>query len=165
MPREPSFYINVPSRIDPTAAPEGKDSLVVLVPVGHLSPGKKGSDPDDEGQDQDWPGLVERARKQIIEIVEERLGMTGLRDMILWEEVNTPLTCKLPCIEYLRMADTTGREKFNLTHGSILGITHDFFNVLSFRHQSRHPKLSGAYFVGASAHPGTGVSLPKLPPV
>lgn len=95
MPREPSFYINVPSRIDPTAAPEGKDSLVVLVPVGHLSPGKKGSDPDDEGADQDWPGLVERARKQIIEIVEERLGITGLKDMILWEEVNTPLTCEL----------------------------------------------------------------------
>ena len=94
MPREPSFYINVPSRLDPTAAPEGKDSLVVLVPVGHLSPGKKGSDPDDEGKDQDWPALVERARKQIIDIVEERLKITGLKDMITWEEVNTPLTCK-----------------------------------------------------------------------
>ena len=52
----------------------------------------------------------------------------------------------------------TGRDKFNLTHGSILGITHDFFNVLSFRHQARHRQIKGAYFVGASAHPGTGVS-------
>jgi phytoene dehydrogenase-like protein len=31
IPKEPSFYVNVPSRIDPSAAPEGKDSVVVLV--------------------------------------------------------------------------------------------------------------------------------------
>ena len=35
-PEEPSFYVHVPSRTDPTAAPEGKDSIVILVPVGHL---------------------------------------------------------------------------------------------------------------------------------
>lgn len=46
-----------------------------------------------------------------------------------------------------------------MTHGSILGITHDFFNVLAFRPQSRHPSVPGAYFVGASAHPGTGVPI------
>lgn len=92
MPTEPSFYINVPSRVDPTAAPEGKDSLVVLVPVGHLTPAKKGEE-EKEGLGQDWDELVERARKQIIEIVEERLGVKGLREMILWEDVNTPLTC------------------------------------------------------------------------
>jgi phytoene desaturase (3,4-didehydrolycopene-forming) len=91
---------------------------------------------------QDWPALVEQARQQVIETMETRLGITGLRDKIIWEEVNTPLTWK---------------EKFNLAHGSILGITHDFFNVLSFRPQSRHPSIKNAYFVGASAHPGTGV--------
>ena len=52
-----------------------------------------------------------------------------------------------------------GKDKFNLAHGSILGITHDFFNVLSFRPQSRHPSIKSAYFVGASAHPGTGVPI------
>ncbi|WVR07350.1 hypothetical protein IAU60_004391 [Kwoniella sp. DSM 27419] len=157
MPREPSFYVNVPSRADPTAAPEGKDAVVVLVPVGHLLPQKKTANGKEETirtfskgsnepdlDSQDWPSLVERARKQVIEVMEARLGMNGLRDKITWEEVNTPQTWK---------------EKFNLTHGSILGITHDFFNVLSFRHQARHPTLKGAYFVGASAHPGTGVPI------
>ncbi|WWC90916.1 uncharacterized protein L201_005854 [Kwoniella dendrophila CBS 6074] len=153
MPREPSFYVNVPSRIDPTAAPEGKDSIVVLVPVGHLhsiSPTEEALRTFADGsqipnQDsQDWPALVERARKQVIEVMEGRLGITGLREKIVWEGINTPQTWK---------------EKFNLTHGSILGITHDFFNVLSFRQQARHPSLKGAYFVGASAHPGTGVPI------
>lgn len=52
-----------------------------------------------------------------------------------------------------------GKDKFNLTHGSILGISHDFFNVLSFRHQARHPNVKNTYFVGASVHPGTGVPI------
>jgi len=97
-----------------------------------------------DGKTQDWPALVEQARRQVITTMETRLGITGLREKIIWEEVNTPLTWK---------------EKFNLAHGSILGITHDFFNVLSFRPQSRHPSIKNAYFVGASAHPGTGVSV------
>ena len=97
-----------------------------------------------DGKTQDWPALVEQARRQVITTMETRLGITGLREKIVWEEVNTPLTWK---------------EKFNLAHGSILGITHDFFNVLSFRPQSRHPSIKNAYFVGASAHPGTGVSV------
>ncbi|ORY35350.1 hypothetical protein BCR39DRAFT_508926 [Naematelia encephala] len=145
MPREPSFYVNVPSRIDSSASPEGKDSIVVLVPVGHLLPDDS-SIRTREGQEesQDWDSLVERARKQVIESMETRLGIKGLREKILWEGVNTPVTWK---------------EKFNLTHGSILGITHDFFNVLAFRQQARHPSVKGAYFVGASAHPGTGVPI------
>ena len=103
-----------------------------------------------DGKTQDWPALVEQARRQVITTMETRLGITGLREKIIWEEVNTPLTWK---------------EKFNLAHGSILGITHDFFNVLSFRPQSRHPSIKNAYFVGASAHPGTGVSffIPYFP--
>nr|OQO28659.1 Phytoene desaturase [Rachicladosporium sp. CCFEE 5018] len=36
IPDAPSFYVNVPSRVDDSAAPQGRDSVVVLVPVGHL---------------------------------------------------------------------------------------------------------------------------------
>ncbi|KAK6910688.1 hypothetical protein I203_104720 [Kwoniella mangroviensis CBS 8507] len=153
MPREPSFYVNVPSRVDLTAAPAGKDAIVVLVPVGHLHNTTKdqqglrtfseGSNVPDQDT-QDWPALVDRARTQVIEVMEARLGIKGVKGKIVWEGVNTPQTWK---------------DKFNLTHGSILGITHDFFNVLSFRQQARHPSLKGAYFVGASAHPGTGVPI------
>ena len=43
--------------------------------------------------------------------------------------------------------------------GSILGLSHSFFNVLSFRPQTRARGFPGAYFVGASTHPGTGVPI------
>ena len=87
--------------MDGTAAPEGKDAVVVLVPVGHLvdeSPttsGGKMNVSKDRGltTSQDWPALVEKARGQVIETMERRLGVQGLRGMIKWEEVNTPLTC------------------------------------------------------------------------
>lgn len=92
MPRDPSFYVNVPSRIDPTAAPDGKDSIVVLIPVGHLVDGQDAAVVDGK-LTQDWDAMVERAREQVVHTMEARLNVKGLREMIVWEEVNTPLTC------------------------------------------------------------------------
>lgn len=73
---------------------------MVLVPVGHLLPDAeslnttKGA-PDNKVPSQDWDALVDRARSQIIETMEKRLGITDLRSKITWEGTNTPLTCEL----------------------------------------------------------------------
>src|SRR5512136_1664864 len=53
LPDEPSFYVHAPARTDPAAAPAGQDTLMVLVPVGHL----------DEATRQDWEELQARARE------------------------------------------------------------------------------------------------------
>ncbi|KAG8879971.1 hypothetical protein FRB97_001270 [Tulasnella sp. 331] len=143
MPTEPSFYLNVPSRADPTAAPEGKDAIVVLVPIGHMV---------EEGNalglnvktPKEWEQVVERARDVVIEVVEKRTGRKGFREAIAKEVVNTPQIWK---------------DKFNLDKGGILGLSHSFFNVLSFRPGTSHPSISNCYFVGASTHPGTGVPV------
>lgn len=153
VPREPSFYVNVPSRIDPTAAPEGKDSLVVLVPVGHLLNSTTASHPEDDDAaisgaglkpEQDWASLVPSTRQKIISTIESRTGCTTLSPLIIHEELNTP---------------TSWESTFNLDKGSILGLSHSFFNVLAFRPKTKHPKIEGVYFVGASTHPGTGVPI------
>lgn len=71
--------------------------MVVLIPVGHLLPTPNGEamkTPDGDKRTQDWPALVEKARTQVIGTMETRLGIKGLREKIVWEEVNTPLTCK-----------------------------------------------------------------------
>ncbi|KAJ9112872.1 hypothetical protein QFC19_000427 [Naganishia cerealis] len=147
MPREPSFYVNVPARMyvpplsaqppqiihlsfpwracsDPSAAPEGKDGLTILVPIGHM-------DPSPERTAEEWDVLVAQAKRQVVEVMEGRLGLEAgeLEKMIVWEQVNTPATWK---------------EKFNLTHGSILGISHDFFNVLAFRTSALRPDVVAA---------------------
>ncbi|KAH7037530.1 phytoene desaturase [Microdochium trichocladiopsis] len=151
LPNEPSFYLNVPSRIDPTAAPEGCDSLIALVPTGHLLE-SKGFSAQDSAQkegglsrtNEDWPALVERARREVLRIASERTGCENIGDLITNEIINDPHTWEA---------------KFNLDKGSILGLSHSFWNVLSFRPKTRAKGFKGVYFVGASTHPGTGVPI------
>ncbi|KAK3060302.1 hypothetical protein LTS18_008840 [Coniosporium uncinatum] len=173
IPEQPSFYVNVPSRIDPSAAPPDRDAIVVLVPVGHLltdagtDSTHAGTPANKEGK-QDWNAMVDLARKTILATIEARTG-TSLAPLITHEEVNTP---------------ASWRERFNLDRGAILGLSHSFFNVLCFRPSTRHQYegmgngassllswsswksllglgggLRDLYFVGASTHPGTGVPI------
>jgi phytoene desaturase (3,4-didehydrolycopene-forming) len=132
LPEELSFYVNVPSRIDPSAAPEGGDAIVVLVPCGHLT-----------SESKDWPATVARVREEVLRTILQRTG-EDLRPKIVNEIVNTP---------------EVWQEKFNLHRGAILGMSHSFLNVLIFRPTTKHPEIEGCYFVGASTHPGTGVPI------
>lgn len=146
IPDQPSFYINVPSRVDPSAAPEGCDSIVVLVPVGHLldstTETHKGLH-NAPGTSQDWDHMVSTARSMVLKTIQSRLNIS-LDSHIKDEVINTPVTWKT---------------SFNLDRGAILGLSHSFFNVLSFRPKTKHSSIEGLFFVGASTHPGTGVPI------
>jgi phytoene desaturase (3,4-didehydrolycopene-forming) len=147
LPEEPSFYINVPSRIDPSAAPEGCDSIIALVPVGHLLESRGFNSTDNESgisREQDWAALVVRARRAVLSTIATRTGCASLESSITHEIINDPFTWE---------------SKFNLDKGSILGLSHSFFNVLAFRPRTRAKGFRNAYFVGASTHPGTGVPI------
>lgn len=146
IPQQPSFYVNVPSRVDPTAAPSGCDSIVVLVPVGHLFDSKTDSHRGAQGVpglSQDWDAMVNSARDTVLATIQARLKIS-LRQHIIDEVINTPPSWK---------------RAFNLDRGAILGLSHSFFNVLSFRPKTKHPSIKDLYFVGASTHPGTGVPI------
>ena len=147
IPDEPSFYINVPSRIDPTAAPEGMDALIALVPIGHLMKSAGTDDKPGLGFPQDGHGmdtLINLARESVLSNLAKRTGCERLDKYIVDEKINTPWTWQ---------------EKFNLDKGAILGLSHNFMNVLAFRPATRARGLKNAYFVGASTHPGTGVPV------
>ncbi|KAI8632965.1 phytoene dehydrogenase [Xylariaceae sp. FL1651] len=148
LPDEPSFYINVPSRIDPSAAPEGRDSIIALVPVGHLleSQGSTSTTDKEHGisREQDWTTLTSRARRAVLSTITARTGCAPLESSISHEIINDPFSWQA---------------KFNLDKGSILGLSHNFFNVLAFRPGTRAQGFARAYFVGASTHPGTGVPI------
>ncbi|KAI8581711.1 hypothetical protein K450DRAFT_207138 [Umbelopsis ramanniana AG] len=135
LPSEPSFYVNVPSRIDPSAAPEGKDSVIVLVPIGHIVPGKA----------KDYDQMVSKARQMVLDVLKARLGYDISR-YIAHEDFNHPVKWQ---------------QKFNLWRGSILGLSHDVFQVLWFRPSTKDStgRFDNLFFVGASTHPGTGVPI------
>ncbi len=136
LPDEPSFYVCAPTRTEPSFAPPDGDSLMVLVPVGHIN----------ERQPQDWAALRERAREAVL----NRLALLGLGDLegrlVLEETIGPP--------DYLR--------SLNLAKGAAFGLSHHFTQVGYLRPHNRHARYRNLYFVGASTHPGTGLPIVLL---
>ena len=69
-PDDPAYYLNVPSQTDDTVAPEGHETVVVLVP---LAPGL-----------DDGPDRRERFREQVLDDIAAHAGV-DLRDRIVVE--------------------------------------------------------------------------------
>lgn len=136
LPDDPSFYIHAPARVDPSAAPAGADTLLALVPVGHLG-GEDSPDPED---------LQARAREAIL----RRLSAVGVTDF------DQHLTFE---ISYSPRDWQTG---FNLAKGSAFGLSHNVWQVGYLRPHNRHARYRNLYFVGASTHPGTGLPMVLL---
>jgi phytoene desaturase len=137
LPEVPSFYVHAPKRTDPAAAPEGQDTLYVLMPVGHLDARSK----------QDWDAMIARARLTVLTRLANELGATDLEHHLKFEMVYQPQTWK---------------ERFNLVNGSAFGLSHNFWQVGYLRPHNRHKKYKNLYFAGASTHPGTGLPIVLL---
>jgi phytoene desaturase len=127
----PSLYIHAPARLDPSMAPRGQDTLIAIIPVGHLS----------EHGEQNWNGLRESARRHVFRRL-QLLGISDLESHIKFEETYTPLSW---------------RHRYNLMKGSTHGLSHTLTQMAYFRPANRHPRYRNLYFVGASTHPGTGM--------
>jgi phytoene desaturase len=131
LPQNPSVYIHAPARLDPSMAPAGQDTLIAIVPVGHLS----------ANGDQDWAAIPDEARRQVF----RRLSLVGITDLesnIKFEVSYTPLSW---------------RARYNLVKGSTHGLCHNLMQLGYFRPHNRHPRYRNLYFAGSSTHPGTGV--------
>jgi len=131
LPANPCLYVHAPARLDSSMAPEGQDTLIAIVPVGHLS----------EKSPQDWTEIRDCARQHVL----RRLGTLGITDLeshIKFEIHYTPLS-------WLK--------HYNLVNGSTHGLSHNLTQLAYFRPHNRHAHFHNLYFVGASTHPGTGI--------
>lgn len=135
LPDSPSFYVHIPTKINPSLAPEGSNCMTVLVPVGHVN----------ERNPQDWHALQQRARQTVLDAL-HNIGMRDLPQRIISETTIGPA-------DYLDM---------NLAKGSAFGLSHNFMQVGYLRPQNRHARYGNLYFAGASTHPGTGLPIVLL---
>lgn len=131
-PENPAYYVNVPSQTDPTVAPEGHETLVVLVPIA--------------------PGLADSSatRKQFREQILDSLAthaQVSLRDRIVFER-------EICVSEY--------RDKFNKPQGTALGLAHTLFQTGPMRPSHRAPGVDRLYYVGGDTNPGIGVPMTLL---
>lgn len=128
----PSFYVHAPARTDPSAAPDGHESLSFIVAAGNI----------DLNKNQDWEELKNKTRNALI----KRLKQLGLEDIdkhIKFEVCYTPENWETAC---------------NITKGSVFGsVAHNIFQMGYFRPHNQHGKYKNLYFVGGSTHPGNGI--------
>jgi len=130
----PSFYVHSPVRTDKTAAPEGEDTISVIVPMGHLK----------ENTKHNWSSLIKQTRTGVIARLKEE-GIIDIEENIKFEISYPP---------------STWESIFNVSRGSVFGsLKHSIMQMGYFRPHNRHRHYRNLYFVGGSTHPGNGVPL------
>jgi phytoene desaturase len=133
----PCFYVHAPCRTDSTAAPEGEDTISVVIPVPHL----------DKKNDLDWQHLKKIARQAVLDRL-KRIGINDLNEHIKFEISHLP---------------EDWESYVNVTRGATFGsINHRIFQMGYFRPHNRHRKYRNLYFAGGSTHPGNGIPLVLL---
>ncbi|UCC23919.1 MAG: phytoene desaturase [Gemmatimonadales bacterium] len=129
LPDDFSMYVHAPTRTDPGMAPEGCESMYVLIPVANNQSGI------------DWSALKDRFTDTVLDFLEE-WGLEGLRENLDVLHVMTP-------------DDFTG--ELNAMYGNAFGVEPKLTQTAYFRPQNRSEDIEGLYLVGAGTHPGAGV--------
>ncbi|RJP56418.1 MAG: phytoene desaturase [Ignavibacteriales bacterium] len=129
-PQKPYYYVNVTSKSDQTAAPEGHENIYILCPVPDLRFKK------------DWSDKEELA-ETLISDLSQRTGF-DIKNNIVTKRI---------------MAPDDWANTLNLYKGSGLGLAHDIDQVGAFRPSNKDEEFSNLYYVGASTTPGTGLPM------
>ena len=131
---DPCFYVHSPAKSDPSAAPDGQESLSVIVPAPHLGIIDETS----------AAHLTDTIREAVINRMKKE-GMSDFDKHIKFEKCFT---------------QPTWENMLNLTHGAIFGsLSHRIFQMGYFRPHNQHRKYKNLFFTGGSTHPGNGVPM------
>jgi phytoene desaturase len=128
-PDDPAYYVNVPSQTDDTVAPDGHNTVVVLVPI---APGL-----------HDGDAVRGRFRDKVLADIAEHTGV-DLRDRVVVEH---------------EASVQTFAERYSAPAGTALGMAHTLTQTGPFRPGRRASEVDGLYYVGGSTTPGIGVPM------
>ncbi len=129
-PREPSVYVQNPSRTDPAFGDADRSSLYVLVPVGHCGT-------------IDWAAERQAFRDKVVARL-EGFGLTDLSERIRYERIVSP---------------EDWRDDLAIHRGATFNLSHTLGQMLLFRPRNRFEGVNGVYLVGGGTHPGSGLPV------
>jgi len=129
-PRDVSVYLRNATVTDPTLAPPGHSALYVLVPVSNLR------------GEPDWNAEGGAFRETVLQALETRCGLTGLRSHIRAEQVITP---------------NGWRDNFRVYQGATFNLAHNLGQMIYLRPRNKFEELEHCYLVGGGTHPGSGL--------
>ncbi|MEL6152913.1 MAG: 1-hydroxycarotenoid 3,4-desaturase CrtD [Bacteroidota bacterium] len=130
VPQDPTVYVNITAKEQPSDAPAGQENWFVMINV-----------PANQGQD--WERLIAQARNQVLDKLRRMLG----------KDIE-------PLIEHERIWDPRGIEKDTLAYqGALYGASANQKLATFLRHPNISRTLQGLYFCGGTVHPGGGIPL------
>lgn len=130
---DPTVYIHISSKMNPSDAPDGAENWFVMVNAPHH-------------QDQDWPKIQQKVRKQVLEKLSRHLN-TAIEPLIEEERIWNPKDIEQDTLSF---------------KGALYGNSSNSQFAAFLRHPNRSSKLKGLYFCGGSVHPGGGIPLSLL---
>ncbi len=128
-PTNPAYYLHVPSKTDPSFAPDGHHSVFILVPI---APGLR-----------DGPARRAWMREQVLDDLAQHAGV-DLRGRIVTEHD--------ACVSEFA-------EHFGQPKGNALGLAHTLQQTGPLRPSRRAKSAPGLYYTGADTKPGVGVPI------
>lgn len=130
LPDDFSMYLHVPTRTDSEMAPEGCESIYVLIPVTNLK------------ANIDWNSMSRVFTNKVINFLEAEFDMVDLRKNIEVEKTFTPLDFSVERNSYL---------------GTPWGMEPVLLQTAYFRPHNKSEDFENLYLVGAGTHPGGGI--------
>lgn len=127
---DPTVYVNITSKIEPSLAPDGKENWFVMV----NAPANTG---------QDWSTLKEKLKVAVTEKLSRILG-ENIASLIEVEETLDPILIEERTGSYM---------------GSLYGTSSNGKMAAFLRHPNFNNTIKGLYFCGGSVHPGGGIPL------
>ena len=128
--RDPTVYINITSKENPSDAPKGHENWFVML----NAPGNYG---------QDWDTLVKEAKKNTIAKINKVLK-TDIEKHILTEHILDPVGIENATSSY---------------RGALYGAASNNKFAAFLRHPNFSRRIENLYFCGGSVHPGGGIPL------
>ncbi len=130
---DPTIYLNISSKIQPSDAPDGCENWFTMINV-----------PSNSGQD--WDSLIAFARVNILSKL-SRILKTDVASLIVSEKILDPRFIDLQTFSY---------------QGSLYGSSSNNQFSAFLRHANFSSKIDDLFFVGGSVHPGGGIPLALL---
>ncbi|CAG9467515.1 unnamed protein product [Pedinophyceae sp. YPF-701] len=142
--KKPNFYVHSPCVTDPSAAPDGKASVMVLLPIANKQEIEKaaGRKLSDAEMRERLDAIIAEGRERVLDTFESK-GIE-LRGHIEEEFIIDPVEWE---------------ERYGIEHGAVFGLSHGMLQLATFRPALKDLTHEGLYFVGASTRPGNGVPL------
>ena len=126
-PSHPLFYVNIPSKTDPSMAPENCDALFILMPI---APGLKDTD-----------SLRNQYLENILKRFEEKTEQSIQNNIIFIESF---------CVKDFK-------SKYNSYKGNAYGMAMTLLQTAFLRPKLKSKKVKNLYFTGQLTVPGPGV--------